>query len=309
MKDGSQCDRAEPTPMTAYRRALEVDLSAAWDVFYQNEVRDDPNPPPRGEVAAYLHHVLRTGVVYVAERDDAIVAFAAAITRDNVAYLTDLFVRPDEQSSGIGQALLGHVMPADGRIHCTVSSTDPRALALYVRHGMRPRWPHVNLRLNGPFRSPLPASAVEVEVEVARPGDPDLVAWDVAVGGRSRPEDHAFWVREQRGTPLWFRRGGNVVGYGYVRLGAGSLQYPDSCTIGPVGVASSDDAVACVLAAVDYAGKNADVLRIHLPGPHRSLAPLLELGFHITYLETFVSSASGQFFYPTYYVTSGADLF
>ncbi len=295
--------------MTTYRRALEADLSAAWDVFYQNEVRDDPNPPVRGDVPAYLRHVLRTGAIYVAEQDDAIVAFAAAITRDNVAYLTDLFVRPDKQLSGVGRTLLGHVMPADGRVHCTVSSTDPRALALYVRHGMRPRWPHVNLRLNGPFRSPLPEHGVEAEAEAARPGDPDLVTWDAAVGGRSRPEDHAFWVREQRGTPLWFRRGGNVVGYGYVRLGAGSLQYPSACTIGPIGVAAADDAVACVLAAIDHASRNADVLRIHLPGPHPGLAPLLELGFQITYLETHVSSSGASLFDPHRYVTSGADLF
>ncbi len=293
--------------MTICRPAVEADLSAAWDVFYANEVRDNPSPPPRGDVPAYLRYVLRTGTVLVAERDGDIVAFAAAITRGNVTYLTDLFVRPDEQSSGIGQKLLASVLPVDERIHCTVSSTDPRALALYVRHGMRPRWPHINLRLNGPFRSPLPAS--EIKVEVARLGDPDLVEWDAAIGGRSRPEDHAFWVREQRGAPLWFRRGGSVVGYGYVRPGAGSLQYPDACTIGPIGVMSGDDAVSCVLAAVEHASGYASALRIHVPGPHPSLAPLLELGFHITYLETHVSSAGGQFFDPTYYVTSGADLF
>jgi len=293
--------------MTTYRPAVEADLSAAWDVLYQNEVRENADPPPRGDVPAYLRHVLRSGAVYVAERDDRIVAFAASITRGNVTYLTDLFVQPDEQSSGIGQTLLGYAMPADDHIHCTVSSTDPRALALYVRHGMTPQWPHVNLRLNGPFHGTLPISPIEVER--TRHDDPRLVAWDAAVGGRERPEDHEFWVREQHGIPLWFRRGGNVVGYGYVRLGVGSLHYPDACAIGPLGVASEEDAVACVLAAVDHARGYADVLHIHLPGPHPGLAPLLRLGFHITYLETHVSSASAPFFDPRRYVTSGADLF
>ena len=37
------------------------------------------------------------------------------------------------------------VLPQDERIYCTFSSTDPRALALYIRMGMRPQWPHFNL--------------------------------------------------------------------------------------------------------------------------------------------------------------------
>ena len=64
-----------------------------------------------------------------------------------------------------------------------------------------------------------------------------------------------------------------------------------------------------MLAAVEHANRYAEVLRIHLPGPHPSLAPLLELGFHITYLETHVSSSSIPLFDARRYVTSGADLF
>jgi len=33
----------------------------------------------------------------------------------------------------------------------------------------------------------------------ARVGDPELIEWDRTIGGRPRPQDHAYWV-EQRGV-------------------------------------------------------------------------------------------------------------
>jgi len=116
--------------------------------------------------------------------------------------------------------LLRRVLPQDERIHCIFSSTDPRALALYIRVGMRPQWPHFNLRLDGPLRTDLPPA--DVEIVEAGAGAPELARWDARIGGRPRPADHAYWVREQRVVPLWFRRQGDVVGYGYVRPGAGT---------------------------------------------------------------------------------------
>ena len=78
---------------------------------------------------------------------------------------------------------------------------------------MRPQWPHFNLRLDGPLRADLPPA--DVEIVKARAGDPELVRWDARIGGRPRPADHAYWVREQRAVPLWFRRQSDIVGYGY----------------------------------------------------------------------------------------------
>src|SRR5579863_3936364 len=101
----------------AIRAAHESDLSDIFDVFYANEVLGEPDPPPRGDVPAVLRHILASGTVVVAERDGGIVGFAAAVTRAGAAgdvsysYLTDLFVRPDRQSSHVGRALLDRVMP------------------------------------------------------------------------------------------------------------------------------------------------------------------------------------------------------
>jgi hypothetical protein len=292
--------------MTIFRPAYETDLNSAYEVFYQNEVLDNPHLPLPGDIPPYLRHVLQTGTLYVAEQDGKILAFAGAITRGNITFLTDLFVWPDQQSGQLGKTLLRSVMPQDNLVHCTMSSSDPRALALYIRARMRPQWPHFALRLEKPrYKSPL---APDVEIIEADPGDPALIQWDDQIGGRLRPVDHQFWVHEERAVPVWFRRQGQMVGYGYVRLGAGTLLDPQACTLGPIGASTPEDATACVLAAVNWALQQAKVLHIEVPGPHPCLATLLERGFRITYVDTFVSTAVTPFFDARCYIASGGDL-
>jgi len=253
-----------------------------------------------------LRHVLQTGTLYVAEQDGKILAFAGAISRGNITFLTDLFVWPTHQSGQLGKALLYSVLPQDDLVHCTMSSSDPRALALYIRAGMRPQWPHFALRLEKPTHEmPL---IPDMEVIEADPGDPALVSWDAQISGRLRPVDHQFWVREERALPLWFRRQGQTVGYGYLRLGAGTLWDPQACTLGPIGASIPEDATACVLAAVNWALQQAEVLHIEVPGPHPCLVTLLESGFRITYVDTFISTAITPFFDARCYIASGGDL-
>jgi GNAT superfamily N-acetyltransferase len=285
------------------REARLDDLPRVYEVFYENEVGDDPAPPARRGVPADFRHELETGEMFVAERDGRIVGFTALVTRGSIAYLSELFVRRGEQSRHVGTTLLQRVLPRDERIRCTLASADPRALALYARAGMHPQWPNLCLRANAPAPDALPPP--DVTVAEGRADDPELVRWDAECSGRLRPEDHAFWVREQRAVPLWFQRQGTVVGYGYVRLGAGTLSYPEACTLGPIGARTPADARACVLAAVAWARPHAAVLRIDVPGPHPSLAALLDAHFRIVDVETFMSAAPTPFVDAQCYVGSG----
>jgi GNAT superfamily N-acetyltransferase len=287
------------------RRAGNDDLPQVYDIIYENEVGDDSAPPPRGTIAAELRHELETSEMYVADQNGRVLGFTALTTRGSIAYLSELFVHRSEQSHHVGTTLLQHVLPRDERIRCTMSSTDHRALALYIRAGMRSQWPNFCLRANAPAALP----ATDVTVVEGHPDDPELVQWDDEISGRRRPEDHAFWVREQRAVPLWFRRQGTVVGYGYVRLGAGTIYSPQACTLGPIGARTPDDAGACVLAAVAWARPRAAVLCIDVPGPHPCLAMLLDAHFRITYVETFMSAAHTPFLDPRCYVGSGGTLF
>src|SRR5215211_2436585 len=107
------------------RPAAAADLPALYDIWYTSEVGDDPQPPSRGPWP-WLEHELTTGELLLAERDGVALGFAATITRDNITFLSDCFVRADDQSSGVGRRLLQRLAPSDNRIFCTVSSSDPR---------------------------------------------------------------------------------------------------------------------------------------------------------------------------------------
>jgi GNAT superfamily N-acetyltransferase len=293
--------------VTIIRPANEAELPSVFEVLYQNELLDNPQLPLPIDIPPYLSHVLQTGTLYVAEEDSRILAFAGAITRGDISFLTDLFVLPSSQSGKLGKTLLQTVLPQDNLIHCTLSSSDQRALALYIRAGMRPWWPHFALRIESPTQTW--SLAPEMEIIEADSSDLALLRWDARISGRPRPQDLQFWVREERAIPLWFLRRGRIVGYGYVRFGAENHSKSPSCTLGPMGADTPEDATACVLAAVHWALQRAGEIHIDIPGPHPCLTTLLERGFHIQSFDIFVSSASSLSFDARCYIASGGDLF
>src|SRR6266705_5766787 len=176
--------------MEFFRPAEEAELQSVFEVFYQNELLDNPQFPMSVDIPPYVGLVLRTGWLYGAEEDSKILAFAGAITRGNISFLTDLFVLPSYQSGKLGKTLLQTVLPQDNLIHCTLSSNDPRALALYIRAEMRPWWPHFALRLDKPTHTW--SLAPDMEIIEADSTDPALLRWDARVSGRLRPEDLQF---------------------------------------------------------------------------------------------------------------------
>jgi len=298
--------------MTIFRPARKNDLASMYLVYYLNEVSEAEaaSATPPQSVPATLRHVFETGTMYVAEQDDTILAFAGAITRGAVTFLTDLFVRSGIQSSGLGKTLLSHVLLHDQPIHCTMSSTDPRAQALYTRVGMQPVFPHYNLQWQRRADEQLSTPETELEVVESQAGDPAIIRWDAQISGRTRPEDHAFWTGEQRCIPLWFQRRGAPVGYGYARLEDATPLTTQRWVVGPLGVSAPEYARVCVLAATRWVQERAGEVRVRIdvPGPHPALAPLLERGFQIIYVETFQSSAATPFFDARRYVPSGSDL-
>jgi ribosomal protein S18 acetylase RimI-like enzyme len=288
------------------RPATAGDLPALYDIWYASEVGDDPHPP-RGPWP-WLAHELTTGALLLAERDGATIGFAATITRDTITFLSDCFVRADVQSGGVGRRLLQQLHPGNDRTFCTVSSNDPRAQALYIRAGMRPRWPNFILDAETHRVGTMPAG--NVEVIAARAGDPALVAWDAAIGGRRRPQEHAYLVAQHQAVPLWFARGGQVIGYGYAQLFSPELLWrTNTLRLGPIGARSEQDARDCVSAAVEWARPRAPAINISVPGAHAALAALLEARFQISYVEIFLSSSDQPFFDAGCYIPSGGTFF
>ena len=122
--------------------------------------------------------------------------------------------------------------------------------------------------------------------------DAESLTWDAEIGGRPRPEEHRYWLDECAGTAFWFERGGERIGYGYVRLAPETtLQPAHMAVVGPLGVRDAGDGAACVIAATGWALERAPVTRLLIPGPHPALRPLLNAGGMIEYVETFLCSA------------------
>jgi len=248
-----------------------------FDRLWAEAEREEPSP---GDDSLSLYaHELATGTVWVAARGDRVVGMAASLIRGDVAVLAELAVAADVQDRGIGRRLLAAVMPADVPERFTLSSRDRRAVGLYARAGMTPRWPVYELRGE---RFDVRDLDGGVQVAVAAVDDPAFVAWDARVGLRHRPHDLAFVADEVAAQPLWFRRGGATVGYGFVvQRMADEPKQSGTYGVGPLGVADPGDARACVAAALAWARPRARAVRLDVPAPHPALAPLLEAGFRI----------------------------
>ena len=282
------------------RRATTADLPGVWNILYAIEHGTAGEGSPADLVPSYLAHEMAAGEMWVAEREGGLVGYAALIARGNVAFIAELFVRSEHQSGRIGTALLGRLLELDLPIVCTMSSADPRALGLYIRAGVLPQWPHFHLA-GSPARLPEPIGGVEIVPAGSEPED--ILEWDAEIGGRRRPQEHAFW-RSTGATSVWCRRGRAIIGYGHVHDVRTDGRQPATVMLGPIGPRSPGDAEACVGAILRWVRGRGDVAHIGVPGPHPSLPVLLRAGFRIRSVETFCSSSSTRFFDPRAYIPS-----
>lgn len=159
-----------------------------------------------------------------------VIAFASALQRDRVWYLSMLFVRPGRQLGGIGRGLLERTMPAAPDTMTLAVATDPAqpiSNGLYASVGMAPRLPMFNL-IGRPTRptelATLPPDVVGARFdETSRaispaeaPGlDAELDALDRSLLGFAHPQDHAFVRRQGRIGFAYRDAGGSLAGYGY----------------------------------------------------------------------------------------------
>jgi len=116
-----------------------------------------------GSDAAYRAHLMAHGRLFVAVRDGRVIGFAGARDVGGHRLLSDLFVDPQVHGGGVGRVLLATVLDGSEERY-TFSSSDPRAMPIYARAGMRPRWPLLYLHGPAPEISTVAvAEAVAVE--------------------------------------------------------------------------------------------------------------------------------------------------
>jgi GNAT superfamily N-acetyltransferase len=218
--------------------------------------------------------------LWVAAAGDTVVGFGFSWMRERFWYLSQLFIRPDIQAKGVGQALLSRTLR-----QAEQNSTLNRALTtfafnttstgLYVRNGMFPR--------ESLYRVVVPASVVERRIKPtgyldARPIEPWpqsedwLAEIDEQVLGFRRGSHHEFLLSGFAARAVRIGRAGRQAGCAYVS-GEGH--------IGPLAICPDADAKQVVQTAIQYAlqGRPSQVSMI-VPGKADQIMELAsELGF------------------------------
>lgn len=293
------------------RRATFDDLPVAYDIQRESSAAagmeiGNVAGPADGRVPAKFRHEFHHGRFLIAEVDACALGFGAVFQRANVAFLATFYVRPGAQMAGlgVGQKLLDALFDGLGPVHCVVSSSVSRAIAIYARNGMLPRWPLFMLEAQS---ERLPVEKLDqYRAKPAEIADPALVDWDAQIARRGkRAIDHAYWREEYRGIPFWIERDDERVGYAYIQHTYESSDAPwnpDAVILGPIGVRDRADAAGAVMAVVDAARDRASRLLIDAPGSHPALPHLLDAGFRIFYQATFCSSSSVDVFDPRCYI-------
>jgi GNAT superfamily N-acetyltransferase len=263
------------------RPATQADAAAITAIL---EANDEPVTWPDVPRPPYVEHLLtRPGMrVVVGELDGSVAGIAGAIEfgGPDTRFLSDLYVDPARQSRGLGTAMLHAVLEgADARM--TFSSSDPRALSAYIRHGMRPRWPLLYLEI------PLGSMGPDERGVEVRPSDvAEAARLSLAWTGIDRSVDFDFYARlpDAAGFVVVIDGGDAAVGWARRELAPPEGRWLDHASIAP-GADPVRAAFGLLLAAAADRRLGAAV-----PGLHPAIAPLLDRGIRIGDKDTFCAT-------------------
>lgn len=243
-----------------FRPIERADLEACADVFY---AADDElmarrglplSPRNRTALLRLFDHVSTTSPhrAWLVQKDTQIIGFGMAAQRDELAFLSFLFVLPDAQARGLGRALLERCMSGSTNRAVCIFSVQPVSAALYATSGMVPLVPLYTLI--GRPKTDLPP--LPFGLRVGSLDADQTTALDREVVGFTRAVDHAAWQSwERRLFGLYEQE--RVVGYGYAH---------QSGRLGPLVVRRAD----LLLPFAAQLMREVEPLEgwmIHLPGP------------------------------------------
>jgi GNAT superfamily N-acetyltransferase len=228
----------------AFRPGTIEDSFAVFEVFGKsvndlvtrlnvNPLPGADDPEARAEIwkrrKPMFEHMARTAYEFwVAEQDGRIVGYARSILRDGNLELTEFFVLPETQSAGIGGELLRRTFPLDapGVQHRTIiATTDVRAQVRYLKAGVVPRFPEMYWT-RAPENVPIETDMEFVKASSSSETLDHLANIDRVVLGHTRTADHEYLLASR--DAFLYKRGEDVVGYGYLSMGCGPIALLDS---------------------------------------------------------------------------------
>lgn len=262
------------------RPATLADVEELLDIFYA--AMDDlmqrrgRQPLPRNPrlLASLLEHLLAEEplAAFVADDYGRGIGFGVAHRRDDVGFVSFLYVLPEQQRRGIGRALLRACYEALGqppRMAACAEADQPVATALYATMGMSPRLP-IYL-LTGEL-DPRVLPALPPGIEANRLASADVVGLDAAVLGHQRARDHDRLRHDEHQGWTLRSADGSISGYGYVHPNGrlGPLATADPSLLPPL--------LGHLIRSVQPTG----AWQVIVPGPAATLLPtLLSSGMRI----------------------------
>src|SRR6266571_5211895 len=222
-------------------------------------------PEDSARDSRYLTHLTRHGNVLVAEANGKLTGFAATRALGYVTLLCDLFVDPARHGGGIGRRLLDRAFE-ESTDRVTFSSQDPRALPLYARYGLAPRWPLLYLA-GSPARLKQGPAARSQTVRARRSVPQNAAEAERLLTRRDRAPDYLYWTAAAGGSGLVIDEHEHVIAAGAIA----------EAKVRHLVIGDSADPVAALFAAFSMLG--AATVRLCLPGPHPALGALLHAGF------------------------------
>ncbi|HYI23056.1 MAG TPA: GNAT family N-acetyltransferase [Candidatus Limnocylindrales bacterium] len=212
-------------PAQKIRRATPADTPACHGLLWEaaTDLGNRRGTPLEGTAEDWwgsmepVHRLMEREAAewWVAEGSDGnLNGFARSFERGSIFELTELFVKPGDQSRGLGRALVERAFPAGrGDLRVIIASTDERALTLYYTADTMARFPIFTLA-GEPHRSETAElDAIRVQAD---PADlAHMTAVEEAVLGQGRSAAELEWLSGHREGYL-YRRAERVVGFAFV---------------------------------------------------------------------------------------------
>lgn len=239
------------------------------------------------EIDPNLRHLLAHDPdgFFTAYQGEETLGFGAAHVRSRQCILSELWVLPQHQGHGAGDALLSRVLAygekSGAREFLAIVPTEPRIQVTLLRHGFQPVTPvylfsisvEAAAELASTLTRLLPGKDVTNDL-LNRRGQSDLDRIDRVTRNITREVDHAFWLKEGQLRAAFVRQGERIAAFAY----GGRDQ------VGPVAGSTQEAAVSALgwalTSAID-AGTSEDI-ELRVPAPFTSAVEvLLDSGAHL----------------------------